>query len=72
MTLKFAATKRIMKEVAPTKIGHAPVDAINEYLETVIREVTDAAYEIAKYRKKKTITEDDIRIALKVRSLKNR
>ncbi|MCF0226977.1 MAG: histone family protein [Methanobrevibacter sp.] len=60
-----APIARIMKQSGAERVSEDAKDAVTNYLEEVVRDITVEANKVAKIAKRKTIKEEDIELAIK-------
>ncbi len=60
-----APITRIMKESGAERISDDAKEAVADYLDKVVREITVEANKVAKLAKRKTIKKEDIELAIK-------
>lgn len=64
MEIPKAPVKKIIKNVGAERVSADAVDALDEYLEDYVEEVSKKAIEYAKYAKRKTVKAEDIALAI--------
>ena len=59
----IATLKRIMKEAGCDRVSDEAAQAMSEELNEIGRQISHRALELMRYAKRKTVTEEDIRLA---------
>lgn len=63
--ISLSAIERIMKKAGAERVSRKAVEYLEELLEEIGKEITEVALEIARHGKRKTVTEDDLKLAFK-------
>lgn len=63
--LQLAPVDRLIRKAGAQRVSDAAVKTLAEILEDLAIQITETAAQIAKHSKRKTVTGDDIKLAVK-------